>query len=141
MIRKDETDWREFQRRMDAFIATACACHMSDAKWRKLFRALGELRVGRMAWKFVRSDRILYQPPPPPQALLRSCLGDFGLTAGSPYREIDWVEVPNERAAGVAEGLATVGRFPVERLTTGLRIVGYTWPRAETASGPPQTHS
>ena len=51
--------------------------------------------------------------PPPAWALLESCLGDFGVAPAVPYREIDRVEVPAERAAGVAEGLAAVGQFPV----------------------------
>jgi hypothetical protein len=123
----DEADRRERQRRVDAFIATATACHMSDAKWRKLFAILRRLGVGRMAWKLIREDQITWQEPPPEWALMDTCLGDFGLTPAVPYREIDWVEVPAERAAGVAEELAAVGQFPVQQRDTGLRVVGYSW--------------
>jgi len=123
----DAGDRREQQRRVDAAIARASACHMSDAKWRKLFPVLRELGVGRMAWRFVRSDQLYYQEPPPEWALMESCLGDFGIAPAVPYREIDWVEVPAEQAAGVAEGLAAVGQFPVQQVASGLRIVGYTW--------------
>ena len=80
-----------------------------------------------MAWRFVRSDQLTHQPPPPESALMESCLGDFGHAVGVPYREIDWVEIPAEQSAGVAEGLAAVGRFPVQQVATGLRIVGYSW--------------
>jgi hypothetical protein len=110
VVRLDEDDLRERERRIDATIARASACHMSDAKWRKLFLTLGALGVGRMAWRFVRSDQLSYQPPPPAWALMESCVGDFGVAVGVPYREIDWVEVPAEQAAGVAEGLAVAGR-------------------------------
>ena len=127
MAWNDAADRQERQRRVDAFIATATACHMSDAKWRKLFVTLRQLGVGRMAWKFVREDRITWQEPPPEWALLDSCLGDFGLTPAIPYREIDWVEVPAEQVAGVAEGLAAVGLFPFRQLDSGLRVVGYSW--------------
>ena len=54
-------------------------------------------------------------------------MGDFGMAVGVPYQEIDWVEVPAERAEGVAEGLAAVGQFPVRQVASGLRIVGYSW--------------
>ncbi len=54
MAWNDEADRREQARRVDAAIARALACHMSNAKWRKLFPALRELGVGRMAWKFIR---------------------------------------------------------------------------------------
>ena len=127
MVRLDEDDLRERQRRIDAAIARASACHMSDAKWRKLFRALSVLGVGNMAWRFVHSDQLTYQPPPPECALMESCLGDFGHAVGVPYREIDWVEVPAERAAGVAERLAAVGQFPLRQVASGLRIIGYSW--------------
>ncbi|MBA4192090.1 MAG: hypothetical protein C0467_29275 [Planctomycetaceae bacterium] len=138
MVRLDEDDLRERQRRIDATIARASACHMSDAKWRKLFLALGTLGVGRIAWRFVRSDQLTYQQPPPESALMDSCLGDFGHAVGVPYREIDWVEIPAERAAGVAEGLAAVGEFPVRQVASGLRIVGYSWqpPHAEPSAAP-----
>jgi hypothetical protein len=123
----DEADRRERQRRVDAAIARATACHMSDAKWRKLLLALRQMGVGRMAWKFVRSDQLYYQEPPPEWALLESCLGDFGVAPAVPYREIDWVEIPAERAAGVAEGLEAIGQFPVQQVASGVRIVGYSW--------------
>jgi hypothetical protein len=123
----DEVDRRERQRRVDAAIARATACHMSDAKWRKLLLALREMGVGRMAWKFVRSEQLYYQEPPPEWALLETCLGDFGVAPAVPYREIDWVEIPAERAAGVAEGLEAIGQFPVQQVASGVRIVGYSW--------------
>ena len=127
MARGDADDRREQQRRVDAAITRSSACHMSDAKWRKLFLALRELGVGRMAWRFVRSDQLYHQPPPPEWALMESCIGDFGVAVGVAYREIDWVEVPAEQATGVAEELAAVGHFPVRQAAFGLRIVGYSW--------------
>jgi hypothetical protein len=86
---------------------------------------------GRMAWRFVRYEQLYYQPPPPEWALMESCLGDFGVAVGVPYREIDLVEVPAEQSAGVAEGLAAVGRFPIRQVASGLRVVGYGWDRPD----------
>ncbi len=123
----DEASRQERQWRIDAFIATATACHMSDTKWRKLFTTLRRLGVGRMAWKLIREEQIAWQEPPPEWALMDTCLGDFGLTPAVPYREIDWVEVPAAQAAGVAEELAVVGQFPLRPHASGLRVVGYTW--------------
>ena len=127
MAWNDEADRHEQQRRVDAAISRASACHMSNAKWRKLFSTLRQLGVGRLAWKFVGSEQISHQEPPPDWALMESCLGDFGIAPAVPYREIDWVEVPAERAAGVAEGLAQLGQFPMVVLPSGIRITGYSW--------------
>jgi hypothetical protein len=44
-----------------------------------------------------------------------------------PFREIDWVEVPTEGAAGVVEALAAVGQFPIQQRDSGIRVIGYTW--------------
>lgn len=123
----DEADRQEMQRRIDAAIARASVCHMSNAKWRKLFAVLRELEVGPVRWKFVRDNRVFLHPVPPADALLEKMLGDVLPYPYGPYREIEWIEVPAERAAGVIEALAAIGQFPIQRLETGLRIVGYTW--------------
>jgi len=122
-----EADRDEMQRRVDAAIARATACHMSDAKWRKLLAALRELDIGPLRWKFIREDRVFVQPVPPAHAVLERTLGDVLPYPYGPFREIEWVEVPAERAAGVVEALATLGQFPIQRLDSGVRVVGYTW--------------
>ncbi len=123
----DEADRQERQRRVDAALARASACHMSSTKWRMLLTALRELGVGPLRWKFVRDERVFVQPAPPAHAVLERTLGDVLPYPYGPYREIEWVEVPAERAAGVVEGLAAVGQFPVQQLDSGVRVVGYTW--------------
>lgn len=75
MVGSDEAERQEMQRRIDAAIARASACHMSNAKWRKLFAALRELGVGPLRWKFVRDDRVFVQPSPPAHAVLEQMLG------------------------------------------------------------------
>jgi hypothetical protein len=88
---------------------------------------LRELGVGPLRWKFVRDDRVFVEPAPPAHAMLEQMLGDVLPSPYGPYREIEWVEVPAERAAGVIEALAAVGPFPVQQLDSGVRVVGYTW--------------
>lgn len=127
MAWNDEADRQEQQRRVDSAIARATACHMSDAKWRKLLSALRAAGVGRMTWKFVRSDQLYYQQPPPEWGLMGACLGDCGIAPAVPYREIDWVEVPNEQANRAREALDRVGEFRTEQHDSGLRILGYSW--------------
>lgn len=123
----DEVDRQDTQRRIDAAIARASACHMSNAKWRKLFAVLEELAVGQLRWKFLKNDRVFLQPPPPTHAVLEQSLGDVLPYPYGPFREIEWVEVPAERSAGVIEALAAVGQFPVQQLDSGVRVIGYTW--------------
>jgi hypothetical protein len=122
-----ETDGREAQRRVDALIARASACHMSDAKWRKLFATLRSLGVGPLRWKFIHDDRVFAEPVPPAPEVLERTLGDVLPYPYGPFREIEWVEVPAERAAGVVAALAAVGQFPVQQLDSGVRVIGYSW--------------
>src|SRR5579872_2658405 len=124
---EDKADEQEKQRRIDATIARALACHMSDTKWRKLFAVLREFGVGRLRWKFVRDDRVFFASLPHPLHLMESTLGDVLPYPYGPYREIDWVEIPSEFAVGVIDALAVVGQFPVQQYDSGVRVVGYTW--------------
>ncbi len=117
----------EARRRLDATIALATACHMSDTKWRKLFAALAELAVGDLRWKFIRDERVFVYRVPPAAEVLEQSLGDVLPYPYGPYREIEWIEVPAEQSAGVVEALGTVGKFPVQELDSGVRIVGYSW--------------
>ena len=123
----DEADRKEHQRRVDAAIGRAAACHMNNAKWLKFFAALRVLDVGPLRWKFVRQEGVVLWPAPPEPGLREDGLGDLMPYPYGPFREIEWVEVPAERAAGLVEALAAVGRFPVQQLDSGVRVVGYTW--------------
>jgi hypothetical protein len=123
----DAADREERQPRVDAAIAGAAACHMSNAKWLKFFAALRALDVGPLRWKFVRQDGVVSWPAPPESGLRADGLGDSPPYPYGPFREIEWVEVPAGRAAGLVEALAAVGQFPVQQLASGVRVVGYTW--------------
>ena len=85
------------------------------------------LGLGPIRWKFVRDDRVFEQPVPPARAILERSLGDVLPDSYVPYREIEWVEVPADRSAGVVDALAAAGRFPVREHPDGVRVVGYTW--------------
>jgi len=123
----DEADREERQRRIDAAIARASARHMSGAKWRKLFAVLRACGVGSLRWKFVGDDHVFLDSVPPASEVLERMLGDVLPYPYGPFREIEWVEVPAERAAGVVAALAAVGQFPVQQLDSGVRVIGYTW--------------
>ena len=127
MTWSDAADQRETEWRIDATISRASACHMSDAKWRKLFESLRELGVGPLRWKFIRDDRIFVQPVPPAPAVLERMLDDVLPYPYGPFREIEWVEIPAERGAGVVEALSAVGQFLIHQGELGVRVVGYTW--------------
>jgi hypothetical protein len=123
----DEADWKEHQRRVDAAIARAAACHMSNAKWLKFFAVLRALDIWPLRWKFVRQDGVVSCPAPRESGLRDDGLGDVMPYPYGPFREIEWVEVPAEQTAGLVEALAAVGRFPIQQLDSGVRVVGYTW--------------
>ena len=127
MVWYEPADLRKEERRVDAAIALAAACHMSDAKWRKLLGALRALGVGPLQWKFVRCERVFEAPVPPAYGLLERTLGDVPPYPYGPYREIEWVAIPADRTEEVTEALDSLGRFPVERTDMGVRVVGYTW--------------
>jgi hypothetical protein len=123
----DADELRERQRRIDATIARASATHMSNAKWRKLFVLLRDLQVWEIRWKFVHDDRVVSYWSPPEWGLGADAFGDIMPYPGGPYREIEWVEIPAERAAGLIEALSARGQFPVQQLASGVRIIGYSW--------------
>jgi hypothetical protein len=119
---------QEAQRRMDAAIARATACHMSNAKWRMLFAILWELGGMELRWKFVSDDRTFTAfSPQPSYGVLEQTLGDVLPHPYGAYREIEWLEVPLSHADLVEAGLAKVGKYPLARTPTGLRIVAYDW--------------
>lgn len=122
------SELQEAQRRMDAAITRATASHMSNAKWRKLFSTMWELGGVGLRWKFVRDDRVFEAASPPPShSLLEETLGDVPPYPYGPYREIEWVEVDATRADAVEAALADVGKFPLVRTPSGLRVVAYDW--------------
>jgi len=113
---------------MDAAIARATAHHMSNAKWRKFFAALWELGGVRLRWKFLRDDRVFDEPSPPtPYGVLEDRLGDVLPYPYGAYREIEWVEVSLAQADEVELKLSQLGKYPLVRTSTGIRVVAYDW--------------
>lgn len=130
-----KVDRREHQRRVDAAIAQTSASHMSNAKWLKFFAVLRDLNIWSLRWKFVRQEGVSPCPAPHESGLREDGLGDVIPCPYGPFREIEWVEVPTERASGLVDALATVGQFPVQELPTGVRLVAYSWPALEPTPG------
>lgn len=122
-----EEQYSKSEERNRATIARAKTCHMSNAKWRKVFTALGSLDTGILRWKFVREDRIFESRAPWANQILEDRLGDVMPGPYTPFREIDWIEVPLDRADGAIEALEALGQFPVLHTESGVRIVGYSW--------------
>jgi hypothetical protein len=131
---------QEHHRRVDAAIARASACHMSNTKWFEFFAVLRHLDIWPLRWKFVRQDGVAACPAPRESGLCADGLGDVMPYPYCPFREIEWVEVPSEHAVGLVEALAAVGQFPVQLLASGVRVVGYSWqsPEAEQDSAQDQ---
>jgi hypothetical protein len=127
---------REHQRRVDAAIARASACHMSNTKWRKFFAVLRDMDIWALRWKFVRQDGVASCQAPRESGLREAGLGDVMPYPYCPFREIEWVEIPSEHADGLVEALVAVGQFPIQLLASGVRVVGYSWqsPEAEQDS-------
>jgi hypothetical protein len=95
---------------------------MSDTKWRKLLSAVGgaDLPIREMVVKFVDVDEPRRMRFPPSLAAPRAFMDtiEFGPVE---LRAIEWLEFP----ADVEAVLKGIGRFPVERVGPGTRIVGY----------------
>jgi hypothetical protein len=127
MATGDAAQRQEQQRREDAYFARAAACNMSNAKWRKFFAVAATIAAGPLRWKFVRDDRIFSATAPPLSSLRDDGLGDVMPSPYAAFREIDWIEVPQEYSTGWVETLAAVGQFPIQHLPSGLRVMAYTW--------------
>src|ERR1044072_5318113 len=121
----DEASQRELQRRIDATIARAATRSMSDAKWRKLFQALHELGIEKVRWKFLRDERVFVASVPSASVVLEGMLGDVLPYPYGPFREIEWIEIPAEFATGLSAALEAIGKFPVQQLDSGVRVVAY----------------
>jgi hypothetical protein len=52
--------------------------------------------------------------------ILESCFGDVLPYPYGPYREIEWIEVPSERAAGIAAALNRIAQFPLQETESGF---------------------
>lgn len=121
----------EVQARIDARIASAQACLMNNTKWRELFSVLGHSThlKGPLRWHFVDVDRVFTEPAPSTTRFFEDRLPDVLPSPCSPYREIDWIEIPKEGndLELLALELKKLGQLPLSRSESGLRISGYVW--------------
>jgi len=100
---------------------------MSDAKWLALFALLYNAGVGRVRWKFVKDERVFLQGVPEETQLLANRFGDVLPSPYSPFKEIEWLEVPIERKELFANLRASTKAFPWQESPEGLRVVAYEW--------------
>jgi hypothetical protein len=115
---------------------------MSDAKWRKVFRALAEQpeSVFAATWKLTDEPEPIAGGLPDSEEVWESQV-DGGLGSPVPYKKIEWLEllerVPYRRydhapvaykaqdLGPVREALNALGRFPLQDVEGGFRIYGY----------------
>ena len=121
------TNLTEEQRRVDAKLGRATAKYMSDARWLALFAALRSAGVSEVRWKFVRDDRVFFQPVPDDTELFADRLGDVLPAPHAAFREIEWLEVPSQRAELFATLRSSGKEFPWRESAEGLRLVAYEW--------------
>ena len=133
--------------RVDRLIAKALVCHMSNAKWRKLFTILRHpsLEVYTVDWKFVDDDREFKGGIPSERNLLLDRFGDISPYPYGEYKSIEWLEIPKSfpdprsdekrPLPNMKHDLIKIKNFiesqnyhfPIQILDSGLRIIGYTW--------------
>lgn len=119
------------QQRKDAAISRMTASNMSNAKWKKLFDTLVPLELGKLRWKFVRNECIYDAGLHPfADSYLETGLGDVLPSPYGPYRNIEWIEIPEEYSKKVLAALQPIGLFPFSRSADGLKIVAYNNPAA-----------
>jgi hypothetical protein len=118
---------RESPSRVEIAIGRATAKHMSNAKWRSLFALLEASGVERLRWKLLLVPEPLLAHVPPASDLLPERFGDTLPAPYSQYRDLEWVEVPNEYASLFPGLLVSTEKFPWQPVAGGLRLAAYTW--------------
>jgi hypothetical protein len=142
------SDLDEVQRRIDCKIVSAAVAHMSDAKWRKLFNALGSYKgqVDGLCLKFISDEGLL------PLFGIPGPFGDseirFRDEMPAPYasfREIDFLFIPKicknpnsepnrllpdlcNDLSKLISYLESIASFPIQICKDGsIKILGYEW--------------
>src|SRR5579871_4909424 len=121
MAEQTRCEMATHERRIDRIIrdrfATSC---MSNAKWRRAFDALQDVRgsVTGCRWKFVDSDRIQVSVLPTGSSVEEE--GYIEATFGIiDLKHVEWVEVTTTEVAAAEAALAAHGQFAVECVADG----------------------
>lgn len=118
--------------------------NMSDAKWRKLFRAIEPLRpyIREAHWKFVGQGDIWKARFPPPDIIGETGFSDSCWNGPFPFKDIEPICIPRscphpqsdpkrplpaltQPLEEVLEALEAVAHFPVVLTGDGLVIAAY----------------
>ncbi|WP_445363546.1 hypothetical protein ACJJIQ_02045 [Microbulbifer sp. ANSA003] len=133
--------------KIEQLIQRAKLAHMSNAKWRKLFKICGEYSqsIGGIMWKFVGCDTLINCT-----ICVTDCLLDeerFADYFPNPYaklNEIEWIFIPykysdpnsdpkrplpllENNLTALIEHLEKYCKFPITNTENGIKIIGYEW--------------
>lgn len=111
-------------------IARAKVCHMSNAKWRKLFAALHELPDAPLVIGLKLINRaVLSVPTPGPDFEHDDNFGEYGGISYIAFSHIEWIGVSNSHASNseLISHLAAYGQFAIREEDEGILILGYSW--------------
>lgn len=121
----------EAESRIARTIARARVCHMSNAKWQKLFAALHALPTPctRIGLKLIGQGRVLSVPTPGPEFEFNDNFGECGGLSAVPFAHIEFVGISDAFAppAELAGQLSAYGQWPVSVEDEGIIIRGYEW--------------
>jgi hypothetical protein len=120
---------------------------MNNTKWRKFFLTVARVLEAKAPWGAPWLTRCRWRPvgdkapmrevqAPRENDILETYIRDGVWGVPVEYREIEWVEIPEEfeinkirkatqNVSEVYEALTRVAQFPIERTQDGLRITGY----------------
>jgi hypothetical protein len=133
---------RKKQARTDDYAKARAAfsvAHMSNAKWRKVLRAVAtaDLRLTRSEWKCIDSDHIMVHGIPRVTDIMERRFAD-GQFLPTEYKWFEWVRFPrtyrpDRRSAyeavqdieGLRRVLATCGHLCIEVDDSGLTLYAY----------------
>ncbi|MEZ5986125.1 MAG: hypothetical protein R3B94_09255 [Hyphomonas sp.] len=103
---------------------------MSDAKWRKLFKALHALPGGpRQIGLQLIGRTVLSVPTPGPEFEFDDHFGECGGISFVPFSHIEFVRVSNSSTTNAAliQYLGVLGNWPITEEAEGILIKGYEW--------------
>lgn len=116
--------------KISAKIAKAKICHMSNAKWRKLFRLLHDLPGSLQGIGLKRvGHKVIGIPIPAPECLSDDSFETAGALDKVPYAHIDYIGISNSRItnAELIAFLSKYGNWPFKEEDEGVLIIGYEW--------------
>jgi hypothetical protein len=137
--RKKQVAWTPHQDPYMRARAAFSVAHMSNAKWRKVLRAIAtaNLRLTRSEWKCIDSDHVMVHGMPRVTDIMERRFAD-GQFLPTEYKWFEWVRFPrtyrpDSRSAfevvqdieGLRQVLDTCGRLCIHIDENGLTLYAY----------------